>query len=461
MPASATRSRIALIGCCLVQFVLNLNGSIVNSALPAIQHDFSVGLTTLQWVVSAYIVTLAGLLTALGSLSDRVGRRRTLLAGAAVLAAGSILCALSGDALMLIAGRVVQAVGAAALSAAGLAAASGIYTDRKARGAAVAWWAGVGTVALVAGPALGGVIVGAAGWRAVFWLSVGLCAVAAVLIVTTLAESRATAPGRFDVVGQVLVSTLLVAVSVALIEGPRQGWGSAIVVGAGAVAMIALVALVLHVRRAANPIIPPALFANVPFVAASASALLGFATAGAMFFALPLYLQSVRGLSPVDAAFTMLPLAGAALIAAIVSGWIVDRGRSRFDLVLAGCLLALGALGIALGSGSLPTLIAASVAFGAGYGLLGDPLSVSALSALPEAEAGLASALFSTGKQFGQLLGIALVGIVLGSAAGDLAPHFERSGSELWILLAVCGVGVAAVNLFVRPRHAAARAAAS
>lgn len=455
MDMTEARARAALVGCCLAQFVLSVNGSIVNSALPDIQSDFHVDLTTLQWVVSAFVVTIAGLLTAAGSLADRIGRRRTMLLGFALLGVGSIACALAGDVIVLIGGRVVQAVGAAALATAGMAAVSGIFSDARARGAAVAWWAGVGTVALVAGPAIGGAVVGLAGWRAVFWLTVALCVAGAAIVVGALRESRADRPARFDALGQILLSALLVAVSVALLEGPREGWGSPLVIGMLVAAAMAIAATAVHVRRAAHPLIPPSLLRSVPYLGAAASALLGYALAGGMFFALPLYLQSTLRLSVGESALALLPVAGAALVAAVVSGRIVAAGRTRLDLVVAGLLLAGSAAALLVADGSLAVVVAASVVFGAGYGLIGDPLSVSALSALDPAEAGLASALFSTGKQFGQLLGIATVGIILGSATDDLASHFARAGSLLWAVFAVLGAAIALVNLVLGRRATA------
>ena len=451
-PAPPRLAVVALIGCCIGQVLLSANGSIVNSALPAIQSEFGVDLTTLQWVVSAFFVTIAGLLTAVGSLADRIGRKRTMLIAFVVLAAGSIIAALAGNVLVLIAGRVIQAVGAAGIATAGLAAVSAIYPGPKMRATAVAWWAGVGTVALVAGPAIGGAVVGLAGWRAVFWLSALTCAVGVAVVAAAVTESRADAPARFDAIGQVFVSTFLVAVAVVLLEGPREGWTSPLVLTATLVAVAALAATIARVRKAARPIIPPSLFRSVPYLSATVSALLGYALAGAVFFSLPLYLHSRLGMTAGDSALAMLPIAGSALVAAIVSGAIVDRGRSRIDLVAAGLLLAAGAAGLLVAGDSLAAVVVASVVFGAGYGLIGDPLSVSSLSALPAQEAGLASALFATGKQFGQLLGIATVGIVLGSASSDIGARFLSSGPLLWGLLAGFGATIAVLNLVVGRR---------
>ncbi|MCC3295692.1 MFS transporter [Arthrobacter sp. zg-Y411] len=444
----AGKAVVALIACCIAQFVLTVNGSIVSIVLPDIAKEFGSSMTMLQWTVGVYVLAFACLLTAAGNMADRLGRRRILLAGLAVILIGSVVCALSPDVVVLIVGRVVQAVGAAMLASSGLAAVSARSSDTAVRVRAIAWWAAIGGVALAAGPFIGGVVSEFFGWRGVFWMSVPVALIGLALVPIAVRESRNPSPLPFDVVGQLLVSGFLAALAFAMIEGTQLGWTSApILISLGAAAVLLIVWL-LRARRRPDPLIPLRLFADRPFVRASLTSIIGFAAAAGFFYIAPQYLRSIRGESALEAGIFLLPLAIAALVSAQLSGRIVAAGRAGQDLVAGGGIMALGSVMLLLWSdGSLWVEAASFVVFGFGYGLLNDPLSVEELAALPDSEAGLASSLFSTSKQTGQLLGIAVVGTILSAASADFANAYRHVGGWVWMALLVCSIAVAALNI--------------
>ncbi|MGW9403452.1 MFS transporter [Arthrobacter sp. NPDC055585] len=444
----AGKAIIALSACCIAQFVLTVNGSIVSIVLPDIAREFGASMTLLQWTVGVYVLAFACLLTAAGNTADRLGRRRILIAGLAVILIGSLVCALSPDVAVLIAGRVVQAVGAAMLASSGLAAVSARSSNTAVRVRAIAWWAAIGGVALAAGPFIGGVLSEYFGWRGVFWMSVPVALIGLILVTISVKESRNPSPQPFDAVGQILLSGFLAALAFALIEGTQLGWTSApILIVLGAAAVLLTVGL-LRARRRPDPLIPLRLFADRPFVRASLTSVIGFAAAAGFFYVAPQYLRSIRGESALEAGIFLLPLAIAALASAQLSGRIVAAGRAGQDLVAGGVVMALGSVMLLLWSdGSLWVVAAAFIIFGFGYGLLNDPLSVEELASLPDSEAGLASSLFSTSKQTGQLFGIAAVGTILSAASPDFASAYRDVGGWGWAALVICGVAVSALNV--------------
>lgn len=438
-----------LITCCLSQFIHTVYGSVVNIALPAIAKDLGAGMDSLQWLVSAYVLALASLLTFSGTLADRFGRKRILMLGNVVMLAGAVVCALSLDIPTLIAGRVVQGVGSAMIAPAGLSLLTAAFPGTARRAMAVVWWTTIGTVSLAAGPILGGILVRSSGWQSVFWAGVPLGVIALVLAATVLKESRSDRPSPFDPVGQTLLTLFLAALAFTLIEGVHLGWTSPAILVGIVVAVVSLIALIPYERRHPHPLVPVELFANRPFTTAISTAVLGYLALAGLLFLNTFALQSARGLDPLAAGLLTLPLAIGATVSAQLSGRFVAKGRSRGILLVSGALIALGALGLwATEHAPLPWVIVPYLVFGFGFGFIADPISVTALSSLPTAKAGLASSLISTSKQVGQMLGIAGAGTLLALHAGtNETQAFDDMGGWVWTLLAVSGVGIVLLNL--------------
>lgn len=440
-----------IVVCCLSQFIHTVYGSVANIALPAISKEFGGGIGSLPWIVNAYVLALASLLTFSGTLADRFGRKRILLLGNIVMIAGAIVCAVSPDVSLLITGRALQGVGSALIAPAGLALLTDAFPALAKRAIAVMWWTAIGTASLAAGPILGGMLVANLSWRAVFWAGVPLGIVAVVLGFILLRESRAAVPGRFDPLGQILLTLLLCAFAFALTEGARLGWASPTVVVAAVVAVVSMVAFVAYERRHPEPLIEISLFAERSFTTALVTAILGFLSIAGLLFLNTFYLQAERGLDAATAGFLTIPLALGATITAVLAARLVARGHSRLALIAAGSLIALGAVTLwATEHGELWMIVLPYFVFGLGFGLIADPISVTALAALPNAKRGLASSLISTSKQVGQLLGIAGVGALLAIGATSTetdSSEFHDMGGWGWGLLLAAGLTIVILNV--------------
>jgi EmrB/QacA subfamily drug resistance transporter len=439
------RTRVLLI-CCLSLFMVGLDMTVVNVALPSIGRDLDAGVSGLQWTVDAYTVVMASLLMFSGSLADRFGRRRTFVTGLAVFTAASVACGLAPDATALIAFRALQAVGASMLNPVAMSIIANTFTDPRERAQAVGVWGAVFGISMALGPVVGGTVVAAVGWRAIFWvnLPVGLAAIA--LTLRFVPESRAPRPRRFDPVGQALVIVLLAGLTYGIIEGPARGWSSAPVIAALGAAAVALPALLAYEPRRREPLVELRFFRSAPFASAVGIAVAAFATFGGFLFLNTLYLQQVRGLSPVHAGLATVPLAAMTAVASPISGRIVGRRGPRIPLLIAGvCMTTACALLTGIGPAT-PTvqLMAAYVVFGIGLGFVNAPVTNAAVSGMPRAQAGVAAAIATTSRQVGQTLGVAVVG---------------ATAAAWWVLVA-CGAAVLALGL-VATSAGARRTAAS
>lgn len=454
-------TRVGLtVACCLSEFIHTVYGSVVNIALPGISTQFHAGMDELQWVVSAYIIALASLLTVAGTLADRFGRRRMLVLGNVIMIAGAVVCALSPGIPMLIAGRVLQGIGSALIAPAGLALLTAAVSARSQRAAEVMWWTATGTVTLAAGPILGGIIVKDLGWTSVFWAGVPLGILATVLAVLLLRESKADSTDPVDPIGVVLATVVIAALAFALIEGPHLGWLSPTVLAAIIITVVSASVLIPYEVRRRYPAIPIVLFADRGFSAALATGLLGYLALAGLLFLNTFYLQSARGLDATAAGLMTIPLAVGALITAVLAARLVARGRSRAALVAAGLLIVAGSLALwATEHGPLWTIMLPYFVFGLGFGLIADPISVTALASLPPDRAGLASSLISTAKQVGQMLGIAGVGALLAvvASASD-AVKFDDMGGWVWSMLTIAGALIVVLTISApRTQPASAR----
>ncbi len=426
--------------------MVGLDMTVVNVALPSIGRDLDAGVSGLQWTVDAYTVVMASLLMFSGSLADRFGRRRTFVTGLAVFTAASVACGLAPDATALIAFRALQAVGASMLNPVAMSIIANTFTDPRERAQAVGVWGAVFGISMALGPVVGGTVVAAVGWRAIFWvnLPVGLAAMA--LTLRFVPESRAPRPRRFDPVGQALVVVLLAGLTYGIIEGPARGWSSAPVIAALGAAAVALPALLAYEPRRREPLVELRFFRSVPFASAVGIAVAAFATFGGFLFLNTLYLQQVRGLSPVHAGLATVPLAAMTVVASPISGRIVGRRGPRIPLLIAGvCMTTACALLTGIGPAtSTVQLMAAYVVFGIGLGFVNAPVTNAAVSGMPRAQAGVAAAIATTSRQVGQTLGVAVVG---------------ATAAAWWVLVA-CGAAVLALGL-VATSAGARRAAAS
>ncbi len=330
--------------CCLSLLIVGLDTTIVNVALPAIRKDMHASVTGLQWTVDAYTLVLAALLMLSASIADRIGRRRVFQIGLVVFSLGSLLCGLAQSVPMLIAFRVVQAIGGSMLNPVAMSIIRTVFDDPRERARAIGIWGAVFGLSMALGPVLGGVLVDSVSWRAVFFVNVPIGAVAIALTALYVPESRAPKPRRLDPVGQLLVIVTLAALTYGIIEGPGAGWGSAQIVGVFAVALVAFVGLIFYELRRREPLIELRFFRSAPFSGASGLAVLVFACIGGFLFLNTLYLQEVRNLSPLNAGLYVLPIAGMQIVAAPLSGRLVASVGARLPLLLGALAVVASAL---------------------------------------------------------------------------------------------------------------------
>ncbi len=456
-----------LLICCLSLFIVGLDITIVNVALPSIGRELHAGISGLQWTVGAYTVVMASLLMLSGSTADRFGRRRTFVTGITVFSLASLLCSLAPSVELLVAFRVLQAVGASMMNPVAMSIITNTFTDPRERAQAVGVWGAVFGISMALGPIVGGALVSTVGWRSIFLINlpIGLAAIA--LTMRFIPESKAPRPRRFDPVGQLLVIVLLASLTYAIIEAPSLGWSSAVILTAFTASAVSLVGLLLYEPRRMDPLIDLRFFRSVPFTSSIAISVAALAAFGGFLFLNTLYLQDVCGLSPLHAGLATVPLAAMTVIAAPLAGRIVGRRGPRLPLVVSGmCFIAACALLIGLDATTpLTRLFAAYLLFGFGFGFVNTPITNAAVSGMPRAQAGVASAIATTSRQVGQTLGVAAVGAIVTSRAGASASAANLASASLpaWWLLTGCGVVVLALGVVAtsRPARESARRTAA
>lgn len=447
--------------CCLSLLIVGLDITALNVALPVIGNQLDAGISGLQWTVDAYMVVMASLLMFAGSMGDRLGRRRVFVTGLVLFSAASVLCAVAPTVELLIAARALQGVGASMLNPVAMSIIANTFTDPRERAQAVGVWGAVFGISMALGPIVGGALVAAAGWEAIFLLNlpIGLAAIA--LTLRFIPESSAPLARRFDPVGQVLVFVLLSALTFSIIEGPARGWASPLVVVTLSAAAGALAGLLIYEPRREEPLIDLRFFRSAPFSASIAISIAAFAAFGGFLFLNTLYLQQVRGLTPVQAGLAVLPMALMTIVMSPISGRIVGRRGPRTPLVVSG---AATLLGCAMLTGISPVtpfaqLIAAYAVFGFGFGLVNAPITNAAVSGMPRAQAGVAAAIATTSRQVGQALGVAIVGaIATAHATGTTSDATTAATHPAWWLLTACGGAVLVLGLVATSSRADASA---
>jgi EmrB/QacA subfamily drug resistance transporter len=440
------RRMLVLAICCMSLLIVSLDNTVLNVALPSMAKDFGATLSGMQWTIDAYTLVLASLLMLAGSTADRIGRRKVFVTGLVVFTAASVACSLAPSLGALVAFRMVQAVGGSMLNPVAMSIITNTFTDPRERARAIGVWGGVVGISMAAGPLVGGVLVDSVGWRSIFWINLPVGLAALLLTLRYVPESRAPKARRPDPVGQTLVVALLGSLTYAIIEAPGAGWTSARIIACAAVAVASLAGLLLYEPRRAEPLIDLRFFHSAPFSGATVIAVCGFAALGGFLFLSTLYLQDVRGLDALHAGLWMLPMAAMTLVCAPLSGRLVGNRGPRLPLFVAGVMMtASGVLFAAFDAEtSNVTLFIGYVLFGIGFGFVNAPITNTAVSGMPRAQAGVAAAVASTSRQIGQTLGVAVIGAVLASgvAGSSYAQRFVGAGRACWWIIAGCGLAV-------------------
>jgi EmrB/QacA subfamily drug resistance transporter len=460
----------ALVAVSLATFMTFLDNNIVNVAIPTIQRDLHLSVAGLEWVVSSYLLTLAGLLLVGGRLADVYGRRRMFLLGLAVFTLSSLAAGLAGSGGVLIGARAIQGIGAALLLPPTLAIIVAMFTDLRERNMAIGLSAAVGALAIAAGPALGGVISQHARWGWIFMINVPIGVITFAIGARYVSESRTHSTIRqLDLPGLVSSAVALFALVYALIEGSVKGWTSAQILAAFAVAAVTAAAFGAIESRAANPMVPLGMFRVREFSGGTGTMMIwSFGILGIYFFT-SLYLQEILGFSPTKAGLAFVPMALCVAVFAAIAPRVQAVAGAHRTVAAGMALMAVGLILFAqLGQqASYTSLLPGFVLFGAGAGLMNVPLTNAVMQSTAAVRAGIASALLNASREVAGLLGITVIGAILSTreaaalraGAGRVPAFVDGYHTGLFVTIALMAAGVLVSYVTLRPRPAGAEAA--
>jgi EmrB/QacA subfamily drug resistance transporter len=398
-------------------FMIMLDNTVVNVALPSIEKDLKISISELEWIVTAYALVFAALLITGGKLADMFGRRKIFTIGLAIFSLSSLACGLAPSAGFLIGSRAAQGIGAALMSPATLSIITATFPPRQ-RGQAIGIWAGVSALALAIGPLVGGLIVDNIGWNWIFFVNLPIGALGIVVSQLVIAESRDTSHEQsIDLPGLLTSGLALFSLCYALIEGNRHGWASAEILGLFAATAVLLAAFVVLETRQRLPLLDLSLFRIGSFVGANVVALLVSLGMFGVFFFVSLYVQNILGYSPTKAGAIFLPMTVLIILIAPIAGKTSDRIGGRWLMgggmtILGISLLLYQRIGVHTG---FWTLLPSLILGGIGMSLTMSPMTSVAMGSVPVDKAGVGSGVLNSFRQIGGALGIALMGAILAS----------------------------------------------
>jgi EmrB/QacA subfamily drug resistance transporter len=400
---------------CFALFMIMLDNTVVNVALPAIQKDLHSSISGLEWTVNAYTLSFAVLLVTGGRLGDIFGRRRMFLFGVAVFGLSSAFIGLSQTEAWLVTGRAVQGIGAAFMMPATLSIITNAFPAHE-RGKAIGTWAGVSALALAIGPVVGGFLVENVSWQSIFFLNVPIAALAVFVTLAAARESRdETSTHHVDFAGVSSITVALASLVLALVEGNSWGWGSPRILALFAVAAIGLAAFAAIERRVLEPMVDFQFFRSRSFLGANLVAFIVSFAMLAMFFFLALYMQNIKGYSPLQAGVRFLPSTVVIILVAPIAGRLTDRVGPR-PLMTTGLLIVAGSLfwqGHLAVDTSFSFLVGAFVLMGLGMGLVMSPMSTAGMNAVEPTKAGVASGILTMSRMVGGTFGVAAMGALI------------------------------------------------
>jgi len=436
-------------------FMIMLDNTVVNVALPTIQRDLGLSLAELEWVVTGYALTFAAFMLTGGKLADLLGRRKIFVAGLVVFSVASLFCGLAGGAELLIAWRIVQGIGAAMMNPATLSIITAVFPPRQ-RGMAIGVWAGVSALALAIGPLLGGLLTEHISWGWIFFINVpvGMLGIAASFLFIDESHDESEEQ-RLDVPGLLTSGVGLFALTYALIQGNTDGWMSAQILGAFAVAAVGLAAFVAIELRSHAPMLDLGLFRNPTFAGANAAMLLVALAMFGVFFFVSLYMQQILGYSPVKAGATFLPMTVLIILVAPLAGRLSDKLGARW---IVGLGLTLVGISLVLYSrldatSTFMDILPGLLTGGLGMAMSMAPTTAAAMASVPVDKAGVGSAVLNSMRQVGGSIGIAVMGAIVAHvldsslAAGDPRPvafvNGFQTALEVAAIIAFAGAFIA------------------
>ena len=444
---------------CFALFMIMLDNTVVNVALPSIQRDLHASISSLEWTINGYTLSFAVLLATGGRLGDIFGRRRMFIGGVVLFTLASATAGFAPDTLSLVISRIAQGIGGAFMMPGTLSIITDAFPARE-RGKAIGTWAGVSALALAIGPLLGGFLTENVGWQAIFFINVPVGVGTVLAALFAVRESRDETVGReVDYAGVAALTAGLTALVLALVEGNSWGWGSPRIVSLIAGSLILLAAFVAIEQRVRAPMVEFGLFADRTFIGAvSVAFIVTFAMLG-MFFFLALYMQNILGYSPLEAGVRFLPTTLLIMVVAPISGRLSDRFGPRWPIV-AGLSVTTASLFMftQIGPGTTYTdLLPAFILMGGGVALTMSPMSTAAMNAVSTAKAGIASGVLSMFRMVGGTFGVAAIGAIFQSEAGSvLAPSrdafIHALSHAMWLSTAVAATGVVIAFTMIESR---------
>ena len=439
--------RLTLVAAILGSAVATLDGSVVNVALPAIERDLGGGLTSQQWVSNVYLLTLGSLILIGGSLGDIYGERRVFATGVALFGVFSIACAAAPTIETLIAARALQGAAAALLVPSSLAIIVGAFSSRE-RGAAIGSWTAWGGISAIVGPLAGGVIVDQVSWRWIFALNAPVVALTLVLVLTAVPRTPRVAGRRVDFVGAALCALGLGGFVFALIEQPRFGWSSPIIIVPLVGGVVTFAVFLAYERRATQPMLKLDLFARRNFAVGNLETLTMYAGLSILFFFLVIFLQQVAGYTALESGLTILPVTLVMFALSRRFGALADRYGPRMFMG-AGPLVAAAGLLLFLRTGTdtsyIGDLLPALLVFALGLAMTVAPLTATVLADADETDAGIASAINNAIARVAGLVGVSVVGVVVASTlVGDTFAANSESVRAFHEVVVICAALVAA-----------------
>jgi len=446
-----------LAGACTGLFVLMLDSTVVTLALPSIQHDLGASTDDLQWIQNAYLLTLTAAVVTGGRLGDILGRRRVFIAGLLIFAIGSLVSGAAGSAAALIAGRVIQGIGGAALLSLSLALTADAFPEAT-RPRALGIWAAVSAIALAIGPLVGGTLIEVASWRWIFFINGPVLALGVAILLARGWETRDETASRIDIAGVLVLGAGLTAVVYALVEADDWGWGSARTLGllGGGIAVLLCFWVLEH--RIRFPLVDFSLFRNRPYLGASAAAFGIVGSYWSVMFFQPQYLQNGLGYSAVVAGALVLPITAPMAVFSPFSGRLIGRFGARATMT-AGMVLALAGLclqALLIDTGDVASLLPGFLCFGVALALVYAPMSTAAMAAMPAAKSGIASGVLAMDRVLAGALLLALSSAAyqdaLPGSAGRADPRqlADAVSASLVPAIAVMVVATALTWLLVR-----------
>jgi EmrB/QacA subfamily drug resistance transporter len=441
-------------------FMIMLDNTVVNVALPSIQRDLDASLSQLEWIVAGYALSFASLMLIGGKLADAYGRRRIFVLGIVIFTVASLLCGLADSGETLVAARVLQGAGAALMNPATLSIIAATFPPAQ-RGAAIGIWAGVSALALAIGPLVGGLIVEHLDWSWIFFVNVPIGILGIIASYLLIDESKDETHERLDIPGLVTSAVGLFALTFALIEGNGHGWTSTVILGSFALAAVSLAAFLMLERHQRAPMLPLELFRNATYTGANVVMLLVALAMFGVFFFVSLYLQNVLGYSPVETGAAFLPMTLMIILLAPVAGRTSDRIGSRVPMTAGMILVGIHLLLFSrLGANTdFWDLMPALALGGIGMALTMTPSAAAATRAVPVDKAGVGAAVLNAFRQVGGSLGIATMGAIMAARIGDpptttgFLDGFQRA---LEVAAVIAFVGAIVAFVLVRPHGSSA-----